>query len=61
LVIDYSNNEDPKKKNDSPVKKKEQKQSNLHNDVQNLLNLIYDMKIMNKQMAEIGYDAKKCL
>jgi len=59
LVIDYSNNEDPKKKNDSPVKKEQKKQSNLHNDVQNLLNLIYDMKIMNKQMAEIGYDAKK--
>jgi poly [ADP-ribose] polymerase len=27
--------------------------------VQDLLRLIFDMKMMNNQMKEIGYDAKK--
>lgn len=34
-------------------------QSNLDKSVQDLVRLIFDMKMMNNQMKEIGYDAKK--
>ena len=34
-------------------------QSNLPERVQDLIKLIFDMKMMNNQMKEIGYDAKK--
>ena len=34
-------------------------QSNLHESVQELIKLIFDMKMMTNQMKEIGYDAKK--
>ena len=34
-------------------------QSNLPDKVQDLVRLIFDMRMMNNQMKEIGYDAKK--
>ena len=34
-------------------------QSNLPSPVQDLIKLMFDMKMMNNQMKEIGYDAKK--
>eukprot|EP00828_Plagiopyla_frontata_P032895 TRINITY_DN4278_c0_g1_i1.p2 TRINITY_DN4278_c0_g1~~TRINITY_DN4278_c0_g1_i1.p2 ORF type:complete len:213 (-),score=36.17 TRINITY_DN4278_c0_g1_i1:546-1184(-) len=45
------------------IKKKEvtgeKVESKLPTPVQNLISLIFDMKMMNQQMKEIGYDAKK--
>lgn len=41
------------------IVKKVIKESKLPKQVQDLMNLIYDTQIMNKQMTEIGYDAKK--
>ncbi len=68
IEIDYANEEETNK--DKP-KEKEEKKKNKDNQVEkkkemlfdegvkNLLNLIYDMKLMNQQMKEIGYDANK--
>ena len=61
LVMDYSSNDT---KIDTSVKttakvKKVIKESKLPRQIQDLMNLIYDTQIMNKQMSEIGYDAKK--
>ena len=53
LIIDYTNNDEEKKE------KKSQKESGLPISVQNLMQLIYDINVMNEQMAEIGYDSKK--
>lgn len=40
-------------------KKEKQPDSKLDPKVQDLIRLIFDMKMMAKQMKEIGYDAKK--
>ena len=34
-------------------------QSKLHDNVKKLMKLIYDTKMMNRQMIQIGYDANK--
>jgi poly [ADP-ribose] polymerase len=59
LVMDYSNNNVDTSVKTAKKVKKVIKESKLPTSIQNLMNLIYDTQIMNKQMAEIGYDAKK--
>lgn len=39
--------------------KEEEIESQLAKEVQDLIRLIFDMKMMNSQMKEIGYDTKK--
>ena len=34
-------------------------QSGLHNDIKNLIKLIFDTDMMDKQMKQIGYDSTK--
>ena len=57
--------EDDREQKKEKVKKKDndeeeaETQSNLPERVQDLIKLIFDMKMMNNQMKEIGYDAKK--
>ncbi|CAK84112.1 unnamed protein product (macronuclear) [Paramecium tetraurelia] len=64
LEKDYSGENDPKAL-EKLEKLREQKEkesfnkSKLHQRVKELIRLIFDMKMMNNQMREIGYDAKK--
>jgi len=56
VEMNYEENataEEPKPAN------KDQPESKLHPAVQDLIRLIFDMKMMANQMKEIGYDAKK--
>lgn len=39
--------------------KKDEKGSKLSPEVKSLINLIFDMKMMDSHLKEIGYDAKK--
>jgi poly [ADP-ribose] polymerase 2/3/4 len=48
--------EQPEKKEEKP---KDEPASTLDPSVQELIRMIFDMKMMNIQMKEIGYDAKK--
>ena len=60
IVMNYD--ADEKEEEKKPVKTKskvEEVSSNLPDRVQDLVRLIFDMKMMNNQMKEIGYDAKK--
>lgn len=66
IQIDYANEEETKK--DKPKAKEVAKKENKNKKkkdfifdegVKNLLNLIYDLNLMNQQMKEIGYDANK--
>jgi poly [ADP-ribose] polymerase len=65
--VEMNYDADAKKEDDKPEdngkgeKKEDQPevQSNLDKSVQDLVRLIFDMKMMNNQMKEIGYDAKK--
>jgi poly [ADP-ribose] polymerase len=57
VEMNYEENVQPEKKEDKP--KKEGPASTLLPQVQDLIRLIFDMKMMAKQMKEIGYDANK--
>lgn len=72
IEIDYANEEKKDEKKIKKEKKAEQSEKNGKNGkekakkdlvfdekVKNLLNLIFDLKLMNQQMKEIGYDANK--
>lgn len=59
LVLDYNTDNVDRSEKTAKKVKKVIKESSLPKSIQNLMNLIYDTNIMNKQMAEIGYDAKK--
>jgi len=65
IEVDYNNEEKNEKEKDKKDKKtsdkKEEKQNSYIFDysVKNLLELIFDMKLMNQQMKEIGYDSNK--
>ena len=55
---------DDEKEQEKPAKgkgkeKKNQTKSKMDQGLQNLINLIFDINIMNNTMKEIGYDAKK--
>ena len=49
----------PEEKKKEAVKPAKEVKSDLSQSVQDLLNLIFDMKMVNNAMKEIGYDAKK--
>ncbi len=51
--------ENAEEKEETKVEKKDQPKSSLNTQVQDLIRLIFDMKMMNKQMKEIGFDANK--
>jgi len=75
IEIDYANEEGDgkKEKNEKNEKGKNEKKNTIKEDdknkikkdllfdhtVKDLLNLIYDIQLMNQQMKEIGYDANK--
>lgn len=71
LEIDYANevenkraekektDKDKKNGKSKDVKNKEDKKLVFDEQVKSLLNLIYDLQLMNQQMKEIGYDANK--
>ncbi|CAD8124386.1 unnamed protein product [Paramecium sonneborni] len=64
LERDYSGEQDPKElerlENQKEQREKESyNQSRLHAKIKDLVRLIFDMKMINNQMKEIGYDAKK--
>lgn len=63
MEMNYEADAEDEKKDeevDKNVKPKEPEvESQLSKEVQDLIRLIFDMKMMNNQMKEIGYDAKK--
>ena len=60
IIIDYSNDEKKEeKKVDKKSTPKKVTDSSFPKSTKNLLELIYDLNIMNQQMKEIGYDANK--
>ncbi|CAK67664.1 unnamed protein product (macronuclear) [Paramecium tetraurelia] len=64
LDKDYSINTDPKdaeklEKLKEDREKESYDKSKLHTKIKELVRLIFDMKMINNQMKEIGYDAKK--
>ena len=62
-VVEMNYDDDKKEEEEKPEtnkdKDEEEVKSDLPDSVQNLIRLIFDMKMMDKQMKEIGYDAKK--
>ncbi|CAD8108632.1 unnamed protein product [Paramecium primaurelia] len=64
LERDYSGEQDPKElerleKLREDKEKESYNKSNLHQKIKDLVRLIFDMKMINNQMKDIGYDAKK--
>jgi poly [ADP-ribose] polymerase len=60
LTINYEKVENKDKKPERIGKEKELKQKcSLNRHVQSLINLIYNKKILDEQILEIGYDTKK--
>lgn len=61
--MNYENDDDKKEPEKEKVKLKDddepEVESNLPSSVKDLIKLIFDMKMINNQMKEIGYDAKK--
>lgn len=59
--MNYDNDDDePMEKEEESEKDEEpETKSDLDPKIQDLIRLIFDMKMMNNQMKEIGYDAKK--
>ena len=64
LEIKYTEDDEekpkPKKTKSDKGKPVKKESSKLSKEVQDLMNLIFDMKMINNSMKEIGYDAKKC-
>lgn len=59
-ISNESNEEEEEKSDKGPIKKKnDYEESKLAKPIKDLLSLIFDMKMMNDYMKEIGYDAKK--
>ena len=50
----------PEEEEISTKKKGKEPKSKLHPQVQGLMNFIFDMKKIEKSMAEIGFDPEKC-
>ena len=59
IVTGDDNEKKEEKKSGKSKGKKEKVKSKLDARLQNLINLIFDMKMINNQIKEIGYDAKK--
>eukprot|EP01084_Bolivina_argentea_P299138 515620_1 len=60
LPMDYSSkNDDNESGMDSEMDEECKIESTLHEDVQDLVKLIFDKNMMEQQMKEIGYDAEK--
>jgi len=60
LPMDYGGDDDDDDDNDNDDEQKNDSiKSKLHSDIQDLVELIFDKKMMEKQMKEIGYDAAK--
>ena len=59
IEIKYDDEEPQKEEPKKSGKPKKEVKSKMDDTMQNLINLIFDVNIMNNTMKEIGYDAKK--